>query len=279
VATSPAQRRLAAALKHLRTRSGMSADELGQALGWSQTRVSRTENGTRRASVGEATAWIEATRAPADLAAEAAGLAEDAARDVRSWWNVHAGGMAGRQHEMAALEASAVLIRNCQLVIPSLLQTADYARRALAVANVSGQRDLAAAVAARLRRQDVLYDPAKRFEYVLPESALHLRLADDPALMQAQADRLLSLDTLPNISISVLPFSAPVPALPIAFVLYEIPGQALVVIENLTDELLIGDERDVAVYRETFARLRSAAITGPDAHGLIRRAMTSGDAV
>jgi transcriptional regulator with XRE-family HTH domain len=279
VATSPAQRRLAAALKHLRTRSGMSADALGRALGWTQTRVSRTENGTRRVSIDEAMAWIEATNAPADLGAEAAGLAEDAARDVRSWWNVHAGGLAGRQHEIAALESSAVLIRNCQHMIPGLLQTADYARHALALANVSGQIDLGAAVAARIHRQDILYDTAKRFEYVLPESALHLRLTDDAALMRAQADRLLSLDTLPNVSIAVLPFSVPVPALPIAFALYEIPGQPLVVIENLTNEVVVGDERDVTMYRETFARFQSAAITGPDAHSLIRSAMTSGDDV
>ena len=255
----------------------MSADALGKALGWTQTRVSRTENGTRRVSVDEAMAWFDATNAPDDLRAEAAGLAEDVARDVRSWWNVHAGGMAGRQHEIAALEASAVLIRNCQHMIPGLLQTAEYARQALALANVSGQRDVGAAVAARIHRQDILYDTTKRFEYVLPESALHLRLADDGALMRSQADRLLSLDTLPNVSIAVLPFSVPVPALPIAFVLYEIPGQPLVVVENLTSEDVIGDERDVTMYREAFARFQAAAVTGPEAHGLIRNAMTSGN--
>ena len=68
-----------------------------------------------------------------------------------------------------------------------------------------------------MRRQEALYDPARRFEYVLPESALRLRLADDPAMMRAQADRLLSLDTLPNISIAVLPFSVPAARVPRRF--------------------------------------------------------------
>ena len=214
MATSPSQRRLAAALKQLRARSGLSASDLGRLLGWTQTRVSRTENGGRRVSVLEAVAWAEATSAPPDLRAEVTELAEETARDVRSWWSVHAGGMADRQREIAALEASATLVRNTQHMVPGLLQTADYARHALTLANVSGQSDLAAAVAARMRRQDVLYDPAKRFDYVLPESALRLRVADDPAVMRAQADRLLSLDTLPNISIAVLPFSVPLPAWP-----------------------------------------------------------------
>jgi Domain of unknown function (DUF5753) len=251
----------------------MSAAELGHGLGWTQTRVSRTENGARRVSVAEAVAWAEATSAPDDLRAEVTRLAEDAARDVRSWWNVHAGGLAGRQAEIAALEASATLVRNTQHMVPGLLQTADYARHALELANVSGQRDLTSAVAARMRRQDVLYDLAKRFEYVLPESALRLRVADDPAMMRAQADRLLSLDTLPNISIAVLPFAVPVPVYPSAFVIYEIPGEPLVVVEILTDEVVIGDDREVTAYRDAFARLQAAAVTGDAAHGLIRDAM------
>jgi transcriptional regulator with XRE-family HTH domain len=275
VATSPAQRRLAAALKQLRARSGLSASELGRLLGWTQTRVSRTENGGRRVSVVEAVAWAEATSAPPDLRAEVTELAEETARDVRSWWSVHAGGMADRQREIAALEASATLVRNTQHMVPGLLQTADYARHALTLANVSGQSDLAAAVAARMRRQDVLYDPAKRFDYVLPESALRLRVAADPAVMRAQADRLLSLDTLPNISIAVLPFSTPTPVYPSAFVIYEIPGESLVVVETLTDEVVLGDDREVTTYRDAFARLQAAAVTGDDAHSLIHDAMLS----
>lgn len=275
MAISPSQRRLAAALKQLRARSGLSTNELGRVLGWTQTRVSRAENATRRVSVAEATAWADATNATPGLRTEVLELAEAAARDVRSWWSVHAGGMAGRQFEIAALEASATLIRNTQLMVPGLLQTADYARHALALANVSGQRDIAAAVAARMRRQEILYDTGKQFEYVLPESALHLRLADDPALIRAQADRLLSIDTLPNVSIAVLPFPVPAPAWPGAFVIYEIPGEPLVVIENLTDEVVVGDDREVAAYRDAFARLRAAAVTGEEAHRLIRDAMTA----
>jgi transcriptional regulator with XRE-family HTH domain len=279
MATSPAQRRLAAALKQLRARSGMSAAELGRVLGWTQTRVSRSENGARRVSLADATKWADASGAPADLRTEVVALAEDAARDVRSWWSVHAGGMVGRQHEVAALEASATIVRNCQLMIPGLLQTADYARHAMARANVSGQDDLTAAVAARVRRQDILYDSARQFEYVLPESALHLRFSCDQALMRAQADRLVSLDTLPNVSIAVLPFSVPAPTLPLAFVIYEIPGEPLALVETLTSEVLTGDEREVMVYREAFTRLRAASVTGGDAHRLIRSAISSEDAV
>jgi hypothetical protein len=194
-------------------------------------------------------------------------------RELRSWWSVHAGGMTRRQREIADLEARAEVIRGVQLLVPGLLQTAGYARHVLALANVTGQRDTAEAVAARMERQVVLYDSAKRFDYVLPEAALHVRPADDPAMMRAQADRLLSLDTLSNVSIAVLPFAVPLPALPGSFAVYEIPGEPLVVIETLTDELVFADQRTLTVYRETFARLREASVSGPDAHALIRAAM------
>jgi transcriptional regulator with XRE-family HTH domain len=273
VAASPAQRRLADLLKVARARSGISTVELGRLLGWTQTRVSRSELARRRITVAEAAAWADATGAADELHAEITGTAEEAARDVRSWWSVLQAGQAGRQREIAALEAAAPVIRNTQLIVPGLLQTAEYARQAMTLANVSSQRDVAAAVAARMRRQEILYDTAKQFEYVLPESALRARLTSDAAVMRAQADRLLSLDTLPNISIAVLPFSAPLVAWPGAFVIYEIPGEPLVVIETLTDEVVLGDDRDVSAYREAFSRMRADALTGDQAHDLIREAM------
>src|SRR6266702_1935238 len=209
----------------------MSATELGQLLGWTQTRVSRAENGGRRVSFAETVAWADASNAPDGLRGEALGLAEDTARDVRSCWTAHTGGLARRQREIAAMEASAEVIRNCQLMIPGLLQTAEYARHALTLANVSGQSDIAAAVATRMRRQEILFDQSRRFEYVLPESALTFRLTDDPAVARAQADRLLSVDTLANVSIAILPTSVPAPILPAAFALYEIPVEPVVVVE------------------------------------------------
>jgi transcriptional regulator with XRE-family HTH domain len=272
VAASAAEQRLAALLKRLRARAGISGAELGAALGWTQARVSRSENGARRVSVAEAVAWADATGATADLRAQVIALAEDAAASVRSWWSVHAGGLTGRQHEIAALEASATVIRNCQWVIPGLLQTADYARHAITLANVSGQRDVAAAVAARMRRQEILYDPSREFEYVLPEAALRMRLSPDPSVMRAQADRLASVDSLPNVSIAVLPFTTPVPVWPWPFALYEIPGEPIVVVETLGEELVIGDAQQVAAYRDAFARLRAAAVTGAQARAVIEAA-------
>ena len=62
---SPAQRRLAAALRTLRMRSGLSAAALARQLGpgWTQTKVSRTELAQRRISTADANQWADATGA------------------------------------------------------------------------------------------------------------------------------------------------------------------------------------------------------------------------
>ena len=269
-------RRLAAALKTMRLRSGKSTAALARELGWSQTMVSRTENGQRHARPAEAAAWAEATNADDSARAALLAVAEAAAeaKEVRSWWDVHATGMTRRQHEVAELEALSERIRNCQPIVPGLLQTADYAHKILTLANVTGQSDIASALTARLARQSVLQDTSKQFDYVLPESALRWRPTSDPTVMRAQGDRLLAASELPNVDLAILPFTAVIPVVPPGpFVIYEIPEEPIVLIETVTDEVVFGAEREISAYRETFAKMRSASADGPEARELIRAAM------
>jgi transcriptional regulator with XRE-family HTH domain len=253
----------------------MSAAALGRELGWSQARVSRTELGQRRINADDVAWWAEALSAPQDDRAELEALLDEAGRELRTWWDIQAaGGVASRQADVAIFEAGSASISNFQLVVPGLLQTADYARRVFTLGAVSRDTDVNASVAARMRRQEILYDPARQFDYVLPESALHWLLANDAAARRAQADRLISLDSLPNVSIAVLPFTASPPVLPTdGFVIYEIPDRPLVLLETLTSELIFADEREVEAYRAAFAGLREASVIGEDAHALIRAVM------
>lgn len=270
------QRQLGAELRNLRRQAGLSGKALGAILGSSQTSISRAEMGQRLVSPDEITRWAQATGANPEETERLLRIGRAARAQLRSWWDVHAGGLAGRQQEVASLEAASMRICNYQHVIPGLLQTAGYARHALTLADVSGQGGIAAAVAARMHRQEVLYDQAKLFDYVLPESALRWRLADDDAGMRAQADRLVSIDSLPNVNLGILPLGSVPPVLPSSgFVIYERPDDPLVLIETLTGELLFGGEPEVTAYRDAFARMLAVAVTGAAAHELIRYAMSA----
>jgi hypothetical protein len=105
---------------------------------------------------------------------------------------------------------SARRIRNFEVsVIPGLLQTADYARhRLLEGARMHGgdQGEVESAVAERMRRQEILYDQTRTFEFVVTEAALRLLLCPAPT-MRGQLDRLNTLTfQIPNITFGIIPF-------------------------------------------------------------------------
>lgn len=266
-------RRLMGMLNDLRRRAGLSGEELGRTVGWSQSKVSKIESGRTKPSVNDVRTWIDATGATEEQRAELPELAQ--ALEARRWSSVHEAGLAERQREIAEVEAGTTHVSNFQFaIIPGLLQTADYARRVLTMADVSGQRDVPAAVAQRLERQTVLYEQDKTFEFVLAEGALRWR-PGPPELIHAQRDRLLSLLTLPNVTLSVVPFDREATALYLnGFTIFEIPDEPTVLVETLSHELWLNDADHLATYRRTFSNLAENAVTGQQVPELIRSAMS-----
>lgn len=272
---SPEHRRLMAALRDLRSQADLSGEKLGQRVGWSQAKVSKIENGRTKPSIDDVAVWANATGAAPDRRTEVLELAGTVANQARSWSTAHEAGLAERQREIADVETRTTHLRNFQpAVIPGLLQTADYARRVLTLADVSGQGDAPTAVAKRVDRQTVLYRPDKQFEFVLTEGALRWR--PGPAeLMHAQRDRLLSLLTLPNVTISVVPFDREATALYLnGFTIFGTPGDPAVLIETFSHEFWLTDPDQLATYEQIFANLVDAAVTGQHGHELIRSAMS-----
>jgi transcriptional regulator with XRE-family HTH domain len=267
------RRRLAAELRRLREACGLSGQRLGDLLGWSQSKVAKIENGRTRPSPADVEAWAAATGAGEGTRAELVALVESVATEARPWSPRH-GTLAARNLEIAQVEREATGLQNFQpAVFPGLLQTAEYARRVVSMLDVAGQQDVAAAVAARVERQTALYDQGRRFEFVLTEGALRWR-PGPPELMLAQLDRLLSTMTLPNVAVGVLPQSRRQVVLHTnGFTIFDVPGEAFVLVETLTRELYLHEDGDLAAYRAAFARAREAAASGPDAVSLIRRVM------
>jgi transcriptional regulator with XRE-family HTH domain len=264
------------ALGQLRVQAGLSTRQLAERLGWSQARVSRIERGQTRATAEIVRAWAEVTGASPAMRAELEGEAEAATYTVRSWKTVHTAGLAATQRDVARIESQMTGLRNFeQLEVPGLLQTAGYAQRVLQIADVSGQGNIGAAVAARMRRQEILYEPGRTFEFVLTQAALRPYFPLSPELARGQAEHLVSIMTLPSVSVSVIPATAQhsEPYLS-SFMIFDVPGQPVVLVEILAAELLLGADQDVALYRESFARLRDAAVTGEAAAHLIRETLT-----
>jgi hypothetical protein len=211
-------------------------------------------------------AWAEATNATSEEVTELGGLVQRLATEATSWRILHRLGLTQHQRELGELEQAARGIVVFQpTMIPGLLQIADYARRVMSQGNPMAQDDIATAVRERLDRQTVLYDQGKHFEFLLTETALRWR--PGPAeLMRAQLDRLISVASLPNVSMAVLMLDQEAPdAFLHPFVIFELDDEALVTVETYSAELQVNDPQEVAVYRRTLDRFRETARWGDQA--------------
>ena len=271
---SPAQVRLAAILRGLRAGAGMTTYRLAAAMGWSQSKVTRIENGRTQATAGDVEQWADATGADDSAREEISRLAHTVWTEARSWRASHRRGLAARQREMADMDRSAAEILHFQpSVIPGLLQSESYARRVLTFGDVSGRGGIDAAVKARMTRQSILREPGRRFDYVLTEGALRWR-PGPKAMMEEQFGRLLAAAALPGVALSIIPFDREARAVySHGFAVFRIAGGPVVLTEGYTKEDFLTDPRDVDAYERIFSLLRESALTGTDAAEFVRTVM------
>ncbi|NJP23198.1 helix-turn-helix domain-containing protein [Microbispora sp. SCL1-1] len=264
---------LGAQLRRLRENARLSGKDLAERLRWQPSKVSRIENARQTATEDDVAAWGKAVEADPqtidDLIRQAAGLLER----HDSWRQRNRNGLAALQDDVRDLEARTRLFRAFEPgVVIGLLQTTEYARHTFGkVRRVHEPTDdVDDAIRVRMRRQEILYDPTRRFRFVMPEAVLRYRLAP-PDVMRGQLDRLIAVTTLPNVEFGLLPFEAQLPsALMNSFWIYD---DCLVGVATMTRDLLLRDAEDVAFYAETFEEFCKVAVFHDDARALIVRAL------
>lgn len=277
--TAPNRRRarLAARLRAVRKAAFGSGSELAGHLGWSQPRVSKMETGAQMPTEDDIRAWVAATVDSSQVEAELLELLAAARMEYATHRDAarQGGGFAGMQSQVAAREARATLIAEWQpMMVPGLLQTTAYARELLSLsATTSDEEQIEAAVAGRVKRQEILYEPGRRdIQFVVGETALRSLpgATRPPATFETllgQLDRLLSVAGLTSVELGVLP----IPLMPIM----PLSGFSLIddeaIVETNTGEQQLCEPDEVAVYAKLFGRLLDAALTGPDAVALIQR--------
>jgi transcriptional regulator with XRE-family HTH domain len=269
-----ARRRLADRLRGLRKATGLTGAEFADQLGWGQSKVSRFETARRLPSPADARTWATATGAdPAELL----DLLDRARAEYLSFRERYAaaGGAAAVQDEIGTLEAAAKRIFQWQpMLVVALVQTAAYAQELLhgpsgpASMGVS-EEEIGRMVAARVRRQALIFEPGRQISLVLGEAALRTRVVST-ATLRGQLEHLAHLaETLATATIGIVPFTAPIPVMPLSgFVIRD----ELVTIETLGGEIEIADPLEVDRYVEHIDRLLEVAATGRDAVALIQRA-------
>jgi transcriptional regulator with XRE-family HTH domain len=270
------RQRLAEELKRVRAISGLSGRDLAQRIDISQSKVSRIESGSAVPSLPEVRAWAGAAQVSDDVRDLLYALTEATHTNVLRW----RAELPGRPHLHDQLEETERAARKLSIfqpsVVPGLLQTAGYSRRVFEMFEERpyAPEELAAAIAARLERQLLLFDDSRTFEFLITEGALRWRPGPLPLLI-AQLDRVSTLSTLDNVEVGLLtqgsealvPYSH-------AFTIFE-PASTerdeFVNVEMVHGNLQVLVGADVAAYRRRWEALSRTAIFGAQARDFLRR--------
>jgi hypothetical protein len=222
--------------------------------------------------LSEVTAWANAVDASDEVREWLVELAESVHTEVHSW-PVTLRMRAHVQDEIEERELHARVVRVFQSsVVHGLLQTAEYARRTFLLGDAPKPPDVVAeSLEARLRRQQVVYEEDRRFEFVLTEAALRWR-PGSARLMLGQLDRIISLSTLDNVSIGVIPLDVVATTFSThAFVIYDElddDQDPFVEVEAIHANLIVNDATNVGMYQARWSRLREMAGFGDEAQAL-----------
>lgn len=267
------RRSLATRLKRLRLDAGLTTTELARTTGISQGKISKIETAAQSVRVDHVDSWARACHADSETRDQLLELAHGALTEASAWRHEQRAGIAAKQRGVARWELRAARIRDFQAaLVPGLLQTRGYASTVLGIGDASEQRDLAAAVSARMARQRILTQPAPRLELIVAEAALAWSIPSGDQVWPEQRQRLIDAATDERLRLGVLPSAAPGPPRLNAFTIYDFAdtGEQLVVVETFAAELYHEDHRDVAVYVEIFEALSAAAWFGDAAAELVR---------
>ena len=271
-------RRLAAELRRLRDRAGLTGDQVASELGWSVSKVSRLEHGKITFKPEEVESLLALYEVQPPQRDELLALARETRR--KSWLETESANFPSRFATHVSMEAEARTVWNWEPhIVPGLLQTEDYARSIFegwqTVVTMS-PAEIQRRVDIRLARQERLFqDPPLVLTVVLDESVLTRRIGD-ATVMRGQLQHLLECAQKPGIEVRIQPLSAYHPVLTGSFTYMRFTDSEagsfddVVTVEHLTRNYYIEDEDDTYQYRLTFERLVAESLSAQKSQEMIQ---------
>lgn len=267
-ATSPTvrQRELGKRLRELRSSHSLTIEDVAEKLLCSATKISRLETGARRPSLRDVRDLCTVYGVDEPTSAELMNLAREARE--QTWWTQYED---LKLDPYLGLEEVAIAITSyTTYYLPALLQTEQYAREVIkAIAPKMDPGIYQERVEARMLRQRVLErDTRPRYRVLLDEAVLRRRVGG-AALMTAQLDKVLEVESRGQATIQVIPFNIGVHAAQDSnFILFEFEEEKelspVVFVEGLTGNQYHERKADIARYREAIEYLRDSALVPRD---------------
>jgi transcriptional regulator with XRE-family HTH domain len=257
-------------LRELRQQANLTGRQLAESLSWPASKISKLENGRQTPTDEDIRGWARATSSEAEADALLATLHTLEVQHAE-WQRQIKMGLRPHQREIAELDAKTRFFRAFESTfIPGLLQTAGYARCRFAqsITVFKMKNDINEAVQTRVKRQEILYRPDKRFHFVLTEAALRYRLCP-PGIMLGQLDRLVSFAALPNVRLGIIPFETAYVVAP-AHGFWMLDNER-VMVETFSAELNLAQPQEIELYASIFEQLAAVASYGRAARAVVTR--------
>ena len=272
-------RRLAAELQRRREATGMSREEVARRLEWSTSTLFRIETGRNRPQPGNVRMLLELYGVTGP---ERDGLIQ-LTREARQpgWWHSFRDVLPNPYEVYIGLEAGAASIRNFEpVVVPGLLQTADYAREIFRNGPIELDPDeVERLLEVRLARQQILArDDRPRLWAVIDEAVIH-RVVGGTEVTRGQLRHLADAAQQGKTTIQVVPYRAGAHAGAIgAFVILDFAEDTdptVVYVETLAGDIYLEERSDVNRYTLAFDRLVAAALHPDESVQLIEQVASS----
>lgn len=274
--SSMQQARLALAerLRELRLDAGITGRELAVRCGWSESKSSRIENAKTAPSDTDIRAWSTACGA-ADQAPDLIAANRQAGSMYVQWRRLQRTGLRRLQESSIGLyESTRRFHVYCSNVIPGFLQTPGYATALLtSIAAFRGTPDdVLEAAKARMRRSRVVHEGDHTFAVLVEETVLRYNLAN-PEIMSGQLGHLLSVMSLPSVSLGVVPSSRNREHAIWPLETFTVFDTRRVHTELLSAAVTVTAPSEVALYLKAFEQMSHLAVHGAEARALILKAI------
>ena len=268
-------RRLAMELLRRREATGMTREEVARQLEWSPSTLFRIETGRSRPQPGNVRMLLELYGVTGP---ERDGLIQ-LTREARQpgWWHSFRDVLPNPYEVYIGLEAGAASIRNFEpVVVPGLLQTADYAHEIFRNGPIElDPEEVERLLEVRLARQQILAREDRPRLWAVIDEAVIRRTVGGPEVMRGQLRHLADAAQQGKTTIQVVPYRAGAHAGttgPFVILDYaEATDPNVVYVETLAGDIYLEERSDVNRYTLAFDRLVAAALHPDESVQLIGR--------
>jgi transcriptional regulator with XRE-family HTH domain len=269
-----ARRRLRFALRDAREAAGFTQTTVAERLGWSFSKVNRIENGEVTISAGDLRELMTLLGVTDQKTVEQLTSYARAARR-RGWWDDpdHRPHLTQAMRQLFQYEAEATSIRCFHpVLVPGILQTADYARTILDFWTELPEETRNARQAIRVTRRERLFGRTDRPPYylVLDESVI-MRQVGGPTVMAEQLSVLVDMIRAGHLVVRIVPLvRGAIVGQVGSFVILDLDDESAILYREVSlDDDSIRENETVARYRRTFEQLWATALTPEESANLI----------